>query len=173
MLGATTLPVLAHDPQPAPTDAGASQPERPLEGPTGTPPRTLAAGDFTPPNFQEEIIWDGLDHPMVVEFAPDGRVFVAEKSGVIKVFSSLTDADPSTYADLRTNVHDFWDRGFLGMALDPDFVDNGRIYVSYAYDAAIGQAAPRWGSPGGTNDPARIRPGRRRMAALSAGACRS
>ena len=45
------------------------------------------------------------------------------------------------------------------MALDPDFVDNGRIYVSYAYDAVIGQAAPRWGSPGGTNDPCPDPPG--------------
>ena len=139
------MPALAHDPQPAPTDEGASQPQRPLEGPTGVPPRTLAAGDFTPPNFQEEIIWDGLDHPMVVEFAPDGRVFVAEKSGVIKVFSSLTDTVPSTYANLSNRVHDYWDRGLLGMALDPDFVNNGRMYVSYTHDALIGGTAPRWG----------------------------
>ncbi len=156
-MGATTLPVSAHDPQPAPSDGPASQPERPTDGPTGTPPRTLAAGDFSVPNFQEEIIWDDLDHPMVVEFAPDGRVFVAEKRGVIKVFSSLADASPSVYADISTKVHDYWDRGLLGMALDPDFVDNGRMYLSYTHDASIGGTAPRWGDgcpepPGGTED---------------------
>ena len=117
---------LAHDPLPAPSDSGAPRsPSGPLEGPTGDSAAHPGRGDFAVPNFQEEIIWGGLDHPMVVEFAPDGRVFVAEKSGVIKVFSSLTDASPSTYANICDNVHDFWDRGLLGMALDPDFTTTG------------------------------------------------
>jgi hypothetical protein len=32
---------------------------------------------------------------------------------------------PDTFADLRSNVHDFWDRGLLGMALDPGFTTGG------------------------------------------------
>ena len=46
-------------------------------------------------------------------------MFVAEKRGIIKVFDSLTDTTPEVFADLRTNVHNYADRGLLGLALDP------------------------------------------------------
>ena len=39
-----------------------------------------------PAGFQESIVFSGLTNPTAVRFAPDGRVFVAEKRGVIKVF---------------------------------------------------------------------------------------
>ena len=35
----------------------------------------------------------------------------------------------------RTRVHDFWDRGLLGLALDPNFATRPYVYVLYAYDA--------------------------------------
>jgi glucose/arabinose dehydrogenase len=44
------------------------------------------AGAATLPGFQQTIVYTGLDHPTAVRFSPDGRVFVAEKSGLIKVF---------------------------------------------------------------------------------------
>src|SRR5689334_16951119 len=69
---------------------------------------TAHAAAGLPSGFQEKAIFTGLDHPTNVEFSPDGRVFVAEKSGVIKVFDSLTDTTPSVFADLRTEVHNFW-----------------------------------------------------------------
>ena len=74
-----------------------------------------------PAGFEETVVFSGLTNPTVVRFAADGRVFVAEKRGVIKVFDSLTDPTPDVFADLNVNVHNFWDRGLLGMALDPNF----------------------------------------------------
>ena len=50
----------------------------------------------------EEVVFSGLTQPTAVRFAKDGRVFVAEKSGLIKVFDSLTDTTPTVFADLRT-----------------------------------------------------------------------
>src|SRR5262245_53469099 len=70
-----------------------------------------AAASSLPPGFQEEIVFSGLTQPTAVRFSPDGRVFVAEKSGLIKVFDNLTDTTPTVFADLRTQVHNFWDRG--------------------------------------------------------------
>jgi len=103
--------------------------------------------------FQESVVISGLVEPTAVEFASDGRVFVAEKSGLIKMFQSLTDPTPTIVADLRTNVHNFWDRGLLGMALDPLFPTRPYIYVLYTYDAAVGGAPPRRGVAGATSDP--------------------
>jgi glucose/arabinose dehydrogenase len=115
------------------------------------PPSGATAATY-PLGFTETTVFSGLTNPSAVRFAPDGRVFVAEKSGLIKVFDSLADSQPDVFADLRTQVHNFWDRGLLGLALDPDFPAQPYVYVLYAYDAAIGGTAPRWGSPGGTSD---------------------
>jgi glucose/arabinose dehydrogenase len=112
-----------------------------------------------PSGFQESVAFGGLNNPTAVQFAPDGRVFVAEKSGLIKVYDGLSDTTPDTFADLRTNVYNFWDRGLLGLALDPNFPTNPSVYVLYTYDAEIGGTAPKWGQPGVDSDPCPTPPG--------------
>ncbi len=100
---------------------------------------TPATAAILPSGFQEQIVFSGLNQPTNIEFAPDGRVFVAEKGGVIKVFDSIADPTPTVFADLSANTHNVWDRGMLGLALAlPD------VYVLYAYDAPPGQTAPYW-----------------------------
>jgi glucose/arabinose dehydrogenase len=113
------------------------------------------------PGFQELTVFSGLTNPTVVRFAPDGRVFVAEKRGVIKVFDSLTDPSPDVFADLNVNVYNFWDRGLLGMALAPNFPTDPSVYVLYTYDHELGSttAAPRWGTAGVYSDPCPTPPG--------------
>jgi glucose/arabinose dehydrogenase len=106
------------------------------------------------PNFSvQNVGFTGLVNPTNVEFSPDGRVYVAEKSGLIKLFDNLADTTPTVVADFRTQVHNYWDRGLLGMALDPAFT-TGRpyIYVLYTYDGTKTQAAPVYGTVGGTDD---------------------
>jgi uncharacterized repeat protein (TIGR01451 family) len=112
-----------------------------------------------PQGFQETTLpFTTLVNPTVIRFAADGRIFVAEKGGKIKVFSNLNDSTPDLFADLGANVHNFWDRGMLGMALDPGFT-TGRpyVYVLYTLDAPIGGSPPTWGDtcptpPGATGD---------------------
>ena len=41
-------------------------------------------------------------------------------------------------------VNHYWDRGLLGLALDPDFPAKPFVYVLYTYDAPIGGTAPTW-----------------------------
>ena len=125
----------------------------------GTAPAASAA--TLPAGFQESIVFSGLTNPTAVRFAPDGRVFVAEKRGVIKVFDSLADTTPDVFADLNVNVYNFWDRGLLGMALAPNFPTNPYVYVLYTYDHVLGSTspAPRWGTPGVYSDPCPTPPG--------------
>ena len=92
-----------------------------------------------PPNFQVTPVITGLKNPTDFQFAADGRVFVAEKAGLIKVFDSLTDTTPTVFADLSTKVYKGPnDHGILGLALDPSFATNPYVYVLYTYDAPIG-----------------------------------
>ncbi len=131
-------------------------------GQTGHMLSTASASDAAtlavlPSGFQDQAVITGLVHPAVIQFASDGSIFVAEKGGLIKVFDSLSDTTPTIFADLRSRVHDFWDRGLLGMALPPNFPTNPYVYVLYAYDAPIGGTAPLWGDgcptpPGPTTD---------------------
>ncbi len=112
---------------------------------------SLAAG------FSRTTVFSGLTFPTNVRFASDGRVFVAEKSGLIKVFASLNATTPTIFADLRTKVDDYWDRGLLGLVLAPNFPADPYVYVAYTYDAPIGGAAPVWNDtcpspPGPTTD---------------------
>ncbi len=117
---------------------------------TGESAAVASAGDL-PPGFLESVVWSGLSNPTAIRFAADGRVFVAEKGGSIKVFQSLSDTTPAVFTDLLTNVQNFWDRGLLGLALDPSLTGgsgNGSyVYVLYSYDHILGSStpAPRWG----------------------------
>jgi glucose/arabinose dehydrogenase len=116
-----------------------------------------AGASTLPTGFRDSVVLSGLVNPTVLQFAPDGRIFVGQKNGVIKVFQSLTDTAPITVANLSTQVNDYWDRGLLGMALAPNFPANPYIYVLYAYDARIGGTAPTWNDacptpPGPTTD---------------------
>jgi PKD repeat protein/glucose/arabinose dehydrogenase len=124
-------------------------------------PTPVAQGAALPQGFQESVAFSGLTQPTVVRFAADGKVFVAEKRGVIKVFDSLTDPTPNVFADLNVNVYNFWDRGLLGMALAPNFPTDPYVYVLYTYDHELGSTvpAPRWGTPGVYSDPCPTPPG--------------
>jgi PKD repeat protein len=123
-----------------------------------TVPASAPAATY-PIGFSEQTVFSGLTNPTAIRFASDGRVFVAEKSGLIKVFDSLSDPQPEVFADLRTQVHNFWDRGLLGLALDPGFPNTPYVYALYTHDAAIGGTAPRWGSAGATSDGCPTPPG--------------
>ena len=124
-------------------------------------PAPAARAATLPAGFQESIVFSGLVQPTVVRFSPDGRIFVAEKRGVIKVFDSLLDTAPDTFADLNVNVYNFWDRGLLGMALAPNFPTDPSVYVLYTYDHVLGSSAPapRWGTPGVYSDGCPTPPG--------------
>jgi len=110
-------------PQPAFLGGGATRTQAVTPAAT-----TLAAG------FSDVTVFTGLTEPSKIQFAADGRVFVAEKGGLILVYSSLSATTPTVYADLRSEVDDYWDRGLLGFTLSPNFVTDHTFYVQYAYD---------------------------------------
>lgn len=127
----------------------------------GTAPAVRAG--VLPAGFQETTVWSGLSNPTAIRFASDGRVVLAEKSGRIKIYDSLSDPSPTTYTGLLPNVNNYWDRGLLGLALDPSLTGGtgtgSYVYVLYAYDHILGSPdpAPRWSDacpnpPGATTD---------------------
>ena len=85
--------------------------------------RSPTPGRPSPPGSATRWSGTGLDHPMSSSFAPTGKVFVAEKGGVINVYDSLTDTSATVFANLNTKVHNYWDRGPDGPGRRPAVPD--------------------------------------------------
>ena len=117
-----------------------------------------AAAPELPSGFHESVVLSEVPEPTTMRFAPDGRVFVASKSGQILVYEDIEDKTAEVFADLRTEVYDNGDRGLLGLALDPDFPSKPYVYALYTYDHVLGGQGeegkvPRWGTPNTSGDP--------------------
>jgi PKD repeat protein len=116
-----------------------------------TAPTAPAAAAAVPAGFTDNLVFGGLTFPTAIAFAPGdasgGKVFVGEKSGIVKVFDSITDPSATQVVDLHTQVQDYWDRGLLGLAVDPGFGPAGRnfIYVLYTHDHNPEGSPASWG----------------------------
>ena len=100
-----------------------------------------------PANFQDTVVFSDLDSPTAISFAPNGKVFIAEKAGIIKVYDNLQDTTPTVFADLRSQVHNYSDRGIGGMVVDPQFPARPFVYVLYTMDGPIGRSGDRRARP--------------------------
>ena len=86
-----------------------------------------------PSGFQQRTELSGLTRPTKIAWAPDGRRFVAEKDGRVRV-AGPTGTSTTVLLDLRSVVNDVADRGLLGLAVDSDFANQPYIYLLYTYD---------------------------------------
>ncbi|HEY3062089.1 MAG TPA: PQQ-dependent sugar dehydrogenase, partial [Chloroflexota bacterium] len=100
-------------------------------------PVAEAQGSGLPAQFTQDIVIpSGLDQPTNFAFVGDGRMFILEKHGRVRVFKD--GALLSTpLIDISDRVNDYFDRGLLGVAIDPDFPNNGYIYLLFTYEDDI------------------------------------
>ena len=90
---------------------------------------TQPAASATLPNgFAETQVATGLAAPTAMAFAPDGRLFVAEQGGRLRVIKNGTLLGMPF---LTLNVNSSGERGLLGIAFDPNFAVNQYVYVYY------------------------------------------
>ena len=87
------------------------------------------------PTFVETQYVGGLATPTAMAFAPDGRLFVAEKGGALRVVSGGTLLSTPF---LSVSVDTAGEQGLLGVAFDPSFSSNRFVYVYYS-SLATGQ----------------------------------
>src|SRR6478736_1309959 len=91
-----------------------------------------------PSGFVDSTVASGLSAPTAMAFSPDGRLFVSEQGGVMRVLKNgAVLAEP--FVTLR--VDSAGGRGLLGVAFDPDFAGNGFVYVYYTVPGRRGVAA--------------------------------
>lgn len=85
-----------------------------------------------PAGFADTLLADNLDTPTAMEFAPDGRLFVSEKGGALRVIKDGI-LLPTPFASFSVNSEG--ERGLMGIAFDPNFALNGYVYVYYTTSA--------------------------------------
>ncbi len=90
----------------------------------------LGRNTSLPPGFSETLVATGLSQPTSLTVAPDGRLFITEQRGAVRIVeNNVLLARP--FVELETAPG--YKHGLLGLAFDPDFETNQWVYV---YDAA-------------------------------------
>ena len=80
-------------------------------------------------SYDKVVLEDDVLAPMALEVSDDGRVFVIERSGEFWIIDPETD---ETALAAEIDVFTGEENGLMGVALDPDFNDNDRIWLAYS-----------------------------------------
>lgn len=95
-------------------------------------------GSAPPTDIGLELVAEGMTSPIDLEQPADdsGRLLIADQVGVIWVIGSDGQLLDQPYLDIRDRMVEinasYDERGLLGFALHPDFVNNGRFFVYYS-----------------------------------------
>jgi len=87
-----------------------------------------AAAATLPAGFRETLVTDGISSATAMQFAPDGRLFVSEQGGNLRVIKSGV-LLPAPFVSLTMDSNG--ERGLLGVAFDPNFGSNRFVYLYY------------------------------------------
>lgn len=99
-----------------------------------SPSAVIAESEFAAgERFIEEVVVEGIPISTAIAFAPDSRIFVALKDGVVRVVQN-GQLLPAPFLDIKTIVNKSTDRGLLGIAVDPNFPSKPYVYLSYVWD---------------------------------------
>jgi glucose/arabinose dehydrogenase len=110
----------------------------PPAGPSAPPSPTLAPTEPAPPTgfpdaaaFTWSRISGDLQSPVDIQHAGDGRLFIVEQHGVVRILDE-TGLLNEPFLDIHDRVLDSGnEQGLLGLAFHPDFAANGAFYVNY------------------------------------------
>ena len=75
---------------------------------------------------------DGFSSPLALKNAGDGRLFVVEQGGVIKIVDLNGVVNSAPFLDIQSIVNAGGERGLLGLAFHPEYQTNGRFFVHYS-----------------------------------------
>jgi glucose/arabinose dehydrogenase len=81
-----------------------------------------------PADFTETLLAKGIVRPTAMALAPDGRIFVCEQTGALRV---IKDGKLLSQPFVTVPVFTEGERGLLGVTVDPDFPRTPHVYLYY------------------------------------------
>jgi putative heme-binding domain-containing protein len=97
-------------------------------GPKPTPGEGVAGTLVLPTGFQADVVATGLTGATALEVAPDGRIFVCEQTGTLRVIKNGK-ALPAPFVKLPVDAT--WERGLIGVTVAPNFLKTPHVFVCY------------------------------------------
>ncbi|WP_338043628.1 PQQ-dependent sugar dehydrogenase [Paenibacillus hamazuiensis] len=94
-----------------------------------TPPAAKQSDSFP---YERQLVADRLDVPWDMAIAPDGRIFVTERPGAIRVIEKGKLREEPVYR-FNDTFYTKSEAGLLGITLDPNFASNRYMYVYHTY----------------------------------------
>ncbi|UKM64561.1 PQQ-dependent sugar dehydrogenase [Flavobacteriaceae bacterium GSB9] len=88
---------------------------------------------------QLETFASGFTNPVEIAHANDNRLFVVEKSGIIKILKPDGSVNSTPFLNISNLVGSGGERGLLGLAFAPDFATSGRFYVNYTDNSSTNE----------------------------------
>ncbi|EJO92218.1 glucose sorbosone dehydrogenase [Ectopseudomonas mendocina DLHK] len=82
--------------------------------------------------YRIETFSEGLENPWSLAFLPDGRILVTERVGRLRIVEADGSLDPDPVAGLP-EIFVAAQAGLMEVALDPDYLSNRWLYLSYAH----------------------------------------
>ncbi|MFT3911941.1 MAG: PQQ-dependent sugar dehydrogenase [Ferruginibacter sp.] len=98
-----------------------------------------------PTGFSQVLVASGISNPTVMAQAPDGRIFVAQQTGELRIIKNGS-LLPNPFISL--SVNSAGERGLLGIAFDPNFNTNHYIYLYYTLPSASNNRISRFTANG-------------------------
>jgi putative heme-binding domain-containing protein len=93
-----------------------------------TPGEGVAGSLILPPGFQAEVVATGFTGATALEVAPDGRIFICEQTGTLRVIKNgKLLAEPF----VKLPIDSSWERGLIGVTVAPDFPKSPYVFVCY------------------------------------------
>lgn len=98
-----------------------------------------------PAGFSEVQVATGITEPTIMAASPDGRIFIAQQGGALRVFKNGS-LLPTPFITLSVNSSG--ERGLVGVAFDPDFANNQYIYLYYTVSSGANNRISRFTANG-------------------------
>ena len=93
---------------------------------------SLPIPSFLRSGFVTDTVVKALDSPTAFAVAADGRIFITQKAGTVKIFQNGK-LLRENFIDLSAEVNQAFNRGLVGIALHPKFPSTPHVYLSYVY----------------------------------------
>lgn len=99
--------------------------------------------DFSPTDFKKTTLTSGLESPMKMAIAKDGRIFFVQRTGNVMLLKPGTTTSIKI-GNLAVANNDNNEDGVLGIALDPKFESNSYIFIYHTLQTPIGYYVDRY-----------------------------
>ncbi len=106
---------------------------------------TFGSAQVLPSGFSLITVAGSVNNPTVMSFAPDGRLFVCQQTGELRVIKNGTLLN-QPFVSLSVDANG--ERGLVGIAFDPNFVNNQYIYLYYTLASGTNNRISRFTANG-------------------------